>query len=101
MSDFVFNQAALDRIVAGPVRREVERRARILADDAQANIAVVIENRSVRPDVLYQMQSDHSAVIGLRDEGRVARYLDQKAMLEFGTGKPGDWMRIALEFAFR
>lgn len=100
MSDFVFNQAGLEALVRGPVRREVERRARILADDAQANIAIVIENRSVRPDVLVQMVGD-AAVVGLRDEGHVARYLDQKAKREYGAGTPGDWMRTALEFAFR
>lgn len=100
MSEFVFNQAGLEALVRGPVRREVERRARILADDAQANIATVIQNRNVRPDVLYRMESDGSAVIGLRDEGTVARYLDEKARREFGTGTPGDWMRIALEFTF-
>lgn len=103
MSTFVFNPAGLETLVRGPVRREVERRARVLADDAQANIALVIQ-RGFRPDVRYSMQSDDSAVVGLLDEGlgekSVSSYLDKKAKREYGTGTPGDWMRTALVFTF-
>lgn len=101
MSEFVFNQAGLEALVRGPaVRREVERLARRTAVVAELNISEIIQNPRVEPRVLHSMQGDSSAIVGLVDEGRVARYLDEKAKREFRSGTRGDWMRNALLFTF-
>lgn len=100
MSDFVFNKAGLDKIVAGPLHNEINRLARRTAVIAELNIFEIITNPVVEPKVLHSMQSDHSAIIGLTDEGNVARYLDAKAGREFGAGTRGDWMRLALADVF-
>lgn len=96
------NQVALEALLDsedGPVGQEVQHRAEQVVAQAQENIRIIMADSFIDPSsaVGFVMEGS-TARIGIRDEGRVTRYLDAKAAREVDV--PGDWMRRALRAVF-
>jgi hypothetical protein len=79
-----------DSPVAELVKAEAERVARI----AQQGIDRILERSRVRPQVRLSPQGDLSVIVGLEDEGSLARYLAVKETRE------RVWLAPALESVF-
>lgn len=101
----ILNEAGLELLLetdSGPVGREVRQRAEEVTQAAREGVRTIMASSFVDPSgaVDFQMIGDATAVVGIRDEGKVSRYLDAKAANEAEVGRAGDWMRNALRVVF-
>jgi len=69
--------AALLQAEEGPVMRDIKRRAERAAEALQVRMAQIIENQVVVPQAGVEMTPD-GAIVGIRDHGSVAQYMDFK-----------------------
>lgn len=101
----ILNESAIRLLLetdTGPVGLAVRRRAEDVRDNARNGVREIMANSSIDPSgaVDFQMIGDATAIVGIRDEGKVSRYLDEKAARESEVGGLGDWMRNALRVVF-
>lgn len=100
----ILNEAAIELLLdseLGPVGREVRQRAEEVVQNARQGVRDIMASSMVDPSNAVDLQMIGStAVVGIRDEGRVTQYLDQKAASEAEAGGLGDWMRNALRVVF-
>lgn len=101
----ILNEPALKALLetdAGSVGLEVRQRAQEVTENARAGVRQIMGGSFIDPSgaVDFVMLGDATAVVGIRDEGKVSRYLDEKAANEAEVGGLGDWMRNALRVVF-
>lgn len=100
----ILNEPGLERLLDtefGPVGREVRQRAEAVRENARAGVREIMADSFIDPSGAVDFQMIGStAFVGIRDEGKVTRYLDEKAARESEVGRVGDWMRNALRVVF-
>lgn len=100
----ILNEKVIERLLDsefGPVGRDVRLRAEAVTLQARQNVSDIMSNSVIDPSGAVDFQMIGStAVVGIRDEGKVTRYLDEKAAAEREVGGLGDWMRNALRVVF-
>ena len=90
------NERGFDQLFGrdGPVTEDLVRRAENVVNDANLHIATILENPMIRPEPDYVV-TDQGVVIGIRDEGSVARYMAAKEVRE------SVWLVPALIYGIR
>lgn len=100
----ILNEHAIERLLdseLGPVGRHVRVLAEDVRNQARQNVSDIMSNSVIDPSGAIDFQMIGStAIVGIRDEGKVTRYLDEKAAAEKEVGGLGDWMRNALRVVF-
>lgn len=92
------NEIAIQRLLEspeGPVGRDLRRRAEVVASAASRNAARIVPQAGAY--VGYDIRSDSQglvATVGTDGSGRIALYLESKAIRE----REGGWLTSALEF---
>jgi len=82
------NEAAISRFFSdpsGPLAQDIERRAQNVTNLARQNAQLIIESFPVSSMIGYRMEQGPDgiqAVIGVTEDGRMARYLDEKEQRE-------------------
>jgi hypothetical protein len=94
------NQPALEKLLAsreGPVGQLVERKGQDVTVVARRNAASIMHRYPSAAEAIdYRMVSGTEAVVGIRDEGPISKYLAAKAVRE---GEQG-WLLRAVADTF-